>query len=145
MLRTESQVALQDLLEALRAAADMYADNAEVLAEGELAELCRALALRRGQQAQAVADELRRRGDLPGEPDADRETLQRLGHRLRTLVAGNERAVVVQDRLDAEAELAELAAQAAGLVTEPATQALLADIRRDSEQSRAALSRFAAS
>lgn len=145
MLRTESQVALQDLLEALRTAADQYADNAEVLAESELAELCRALALRRGQQAQAVADELRRGGDLPGEPDADRETLQRLGQRLRTLVAGNERAVVARDRLDAETALAELAAQAAGLVTAPSAQALLADIRRDCEQTRAALQRFAAS
>ncbi|SRR5690606_18017288 len=145
MLRTESQVALQDLLEALRTAADQYADNAEVLAESELAELCRTLALRRGQQAQAVADELRRGGDLPGEPDADRETLQRLGQRLRTLVAGNERAVVARDRLDAETALAELAAQAAGLVTAPSAQALLADIRRDCEQTRAALQRFAAS
>jgi hypothetical protein len=142
MLRTEVQVALHDLLEALREAADLYADDADVLAEGELARLCRELVLRRERLADAVAEEVRRHGDLPSEPDADRETLHRLGNRLRALFSQHDHGVVVRDRLAAESEITRRADRALAVVPEPLSCRLLEEIREDSERARGSLSAF---
>lgn len=144
MLRNEAQVALHDLLEALREAADLYADDAEVLSEGDLAGLCRELALRRERLADAVADEVRRYGDLPSEPDADRETLHRVGNRLRAFFSQHDRDVVVQDRLEAEVSLQRAADHAREVLTDPASRQLIDEIARDSEDAHNALNAFAA-
>jgi uncharacterized protein (TIGR02284 family) len=136
MLRSEAQVALHDLLEALREAVDLYTDDAEVLGSGALADLCRELALRRERLSAAVADEVSRHGDLPSEPDADRETLHRIGNRLRAAVSGHDRDVILRDRLDAESELERAAQHALEVVTEPASRAVLEDVHRDVRQAR---------
>ncbi|HEX5512912.1 MAG TPA: hypothetical protein VFY81_00805 [Gammaproteobacteria bacterium] len=145
MLRNDTEVALHDLLEALTAAAHLYADDAEALGEDPLAGCCRKLALRREQLAAAVAAELRRRDDLPSEPDPDRETLARLGQRLRTLFSRDEREVVVAERLEAESAIERLAQRAAELVAEPASRQLFEEIEHDAEEARLQLSSFAAS
>lgn len=143
MLRNDKQVALHDLLEALEAAAGRYADDAEVLGESELGALCHSLELQRQRLAGLMAAELRRDGDLPSEPDADRETLSRLGNRLRTLLAADEQQRVVRERLAGEAELERLAQQAAGLASEPAWQTLLEQIQQDAAQAQQRLRQFA--
>lgn len=139
MLRSDAQVALHDLLEALREAADVYGDDAEALEEGDLAQLCRQLALRRERLADAVATEIRRYGDLPTEPDADRETLHRLGNRLRTLFSQHERSSVLRERMDAEAALARLAEGALGQLDDQASRELVEQVRRDAAEAEQAL------
>lgn len=145
MLRNDIQVALHDLLEALMAVAHLYANDAEALGEDPLAGYCRKLALRREQLAAGVAAELRRRDDLPSEPDPDRETLARLGKRLRSLLSQDEREVVVAERLEAELGIERLARRAAELVAEPASRQLLEEIRYDAEEARRRLGSFPAS
>jgi hypothetical protein len=145
MLRNEKQVALHDLLEALTTAARRYADDTDAL-EGDdpLAQRCRELALRREQLAAAVAAEMQRHGDLPTEPDTDRDTLSRLGSRLRAMLSGDEREAMIRERLGGEAELARLAQQASQLATEPGWRDLLEAVRREAEQAQLELQKLAA-
>lgn len=136
MLRTERQVALHDLLEALIAAANRYDDDVEVLPEGVLSELCQQLAQQRRRLGEALAIKLRDLGDLPTQPDTDRETLDRLGGRLLALLAPDEQALVVEKHLAAEAELERLASHAAQLAGEPDWQELLQKVRQSAAQAQ---------
>lgn len=136
MLRSDRQVALHDLLEALAAAAGRYADDAAALGSGEGAELCQDLGQRRAQLAALVAARLRRAGDLPTEPDADRETLNRLGDRLRALLSADQRTSILRERRAGEAALQQLAVQAAALAIEPEWQELLERIKQEAEQAQ---------
>jgi uncharacterized protein (TIGR02284 family) len=133
MLRSEAEVALNDVVEAAREAADLYADDAEVAHEASLAELFDELAQRRDRFASLLDEQIRKRGDLPDAPDTDRETFHRLGNRLRAVFSGDERRALLNDRIAAEQDLqrrVELAlAQPVGLET----QSQLGEFKHDIE------------
>jgi len=145
VLRSERQVALHDVLEALAVAAGRYEDAATALGQDAAATLCRRLARRRAALAARMEAALRQAGDLPSEPDADRETLGRLGSRLRALLSDAERPLLIRERLAAEEELLRLAEHAAGLALEPAWQGLLEQVRQEAARAVRQLREFAAS
>ena len=136
MWRSEAEVALNDLEEFVREAADLYADDAEVLAPGELADLFADLAARRDRFASRLADHIRRSGDLPVLPDADRETFHRLGNRLRAALAADGRQALLEDRIAAEEELHQRIEQALAQPVGPEAESLLAEFRRDNQAAR---------
>ena len=139
MLRSERQVALHDVLEALAVAAGRYEDAATALGQDAAATLCRRLARRRAALAARMEAALRQAGDLP------RETLGRLGSRLRALLSDAERPLLIRERLAAEEELLRLAEHAAGLALEPAWQGLLEQVRQEAARAVRQLREFAAS
>jgi hypothetical protein len=108
VFRDRAQVALNDLLVALQEAADLYRDDAEV-AEGDAAARFARLADERRRQAERLIVLVRAGGDLPRQPDADRETLRRLGERVRAAFAGDAAQALLEERLEGERELARLA------------------------------------
>lgn len=134
MLRNDAEVSLDDLLRAVREAADLYADDIE--ADPGLAPLFDDLLRRRQRLAEALTGLIRARGGLPREPDEDRETLHRLGHRLRAVFAEDGPAELLRDRLDAESELSRLADTALEHAVDADSRATLGAVREDVAQAR---------
>lgn len=139
MWRSDSEVALNDLLEAVRESADLYADDAEVLGQGPLRALFDELAGRRDRFAGELAELVRRHGDLPSAPDADAETFHRLGNRLRAALSADERRALLEDRIAAEEALLRRIQQALVQPVGADAQELLGEFRQDVEQVRALL------
>lgn len=135
MLRNDTQVALNDALSAVRESADLYADDIEALDASPLAKVFDELRARRLALAAALEEEVRRAGDLPKEPDADRETLHRLGERLQAAL-GNERRVFLADRLRGEEELLALAERALARPLPDSAADVLGAIRAEAAQAR---------
>lgn len=142
MWRSEQEVALNDLEAATREAADFYADDTDALRSGPLAQLFADLAARRDRYASRLAELIRRGGDLPAVPDTDRETLLRLGKRLRAALAPDAVAEILADRIAAEEALYGLIERAQAEVRRPELRALLDEFRRDCEQARDELGRL---
>ncbi len=133
MLRDERQAALDEVIVACKALADHYEEAAR-LAEGRgLAGLFTELAERRGRQAGELEAHLRRLGELPREPDADRETLETLLSRARSALAEDRARELLEER---EAGERELLARIDGALAEgfsAATRRALEGLRREAE------------
>lgn len=106
IMRTEYQVALQDLHERILESVDHYRDSARFVEEEQAALLFRGIADEREAFASRVADVIREAGDLPAAPDADRETGEQLIHRLHAWFSSDQTRDVIEQRLDAEVDLA---------------------------------------
>lgn len=105
MLREQSQVALDNVVVMASKSADLYESEADRVSN-DTAALFRTLAARRRAVAEQLANVLRRSGELPGEPDRDRETLEEIMVRLKTIIASDEEAELLQIREEGENELA---------------------------------------
>lgn len=106
IIREESHVAIDNVIVLALKNADHFEKQAERL-NPELAGLFRALAQRRRTEAEHLGEFLRRNGDLPGEPDRDRESMEEIISRLRTLMASDEEVELLTERENAEQELAD--------------------------------------
>lgn len=105
IMRSEYQVALQDLHERVLESVDHYRDSASFIENEQAARLFREIADDREAFASRVAQVIREAGDLPAAPDADRETGEQLIHRLHAWFSSDQTRDVIGQRLDAEAEL----------------------------------------
>lgn len=110
LLRTDLQMALNDLHVTLMESADYYSDAAGFL-EGEAhhslcAELQR-LAEERSALAGRVEAAIRQTGDLPSVPDADRETGGEWLQRLQAVLDEDQAEHILAQRLEAEEHLRE--------------------------------------
>jgi uncharacterized protein (TIGR02284 family) len=105
MLRTELQIALNDVEVACKEAADGHAWTAGFVADPQLADLLRALADERRSFADALGERLVELGDLPREPDSDLETVRDLVARIKAALSPDEASALLEDRAAAEAHL----------------------------------------
>jgi hypothetical protein len=104
MIRSDEQVALEDLHRALRSTATGHRDAAGTLDPGDaLTATLTELADRRDAEAGQVADLIRQTGELPDDPDADRETFRTAARHLKAALS---RDALVRDRQHAEDRLA---------------------------------------
>ncbi len=106
LLREKNLVALDNVVVSALKNADHYEEEAARLG-GELAGYFKELANRRREAAEDLGTILRRAGDMPKEPDRDRESFEEALSRLKAFVASNEEAALLRDRLKSEKELAE--------------------------------------
>ncbi len=114
LFRTDQQVALNELLVASQVTADHLQESAEFLDAPEVsAELAQLAGLRRSF-VERIEEVIRATGDLPSAADTDRETSESLLQRLRAAFSTNEAESVIQQRLQAEQDLAQLTIDARG-------------------------------
>jgi hypothetical protein len=106
ILRSEQQVALQGLYRLAQESVDHYRDSAEFVEDTTLTHLFTRIADQRESLAGSVAQAIRATDDLPAAPDADRETGEQLIHRLHAWFTADQTQDVLQQRLQAEEELA---------------------------------------
>jgi uncharacterized protein (TIGR02284 family) len=105
MLRSELQIALNDVEVALQEAADGHEWAADFVPDPQLADLLRELAGERRALAEALGEQLKALGDLPRAPDTDLETVRDLVSRIKAAFSPNERQALLDDRAAAEAHL----------------------------------------
>ena len=105
MLRTELQIALNDVAVALQEAADGHEWAADFVPDPQLADLLRELAGERRSLAAALGEQLKALGDLPRAPDTDLETVRDLVSRIKAAFSPDERQALLEDRAAAEANL----------------------------------------
>jgi primase-polymerase (primpol)-like protein len=106
ILRSAQQVALQGLYRLAQESVDHYRDSAEFVEDTTLTQLFTRIADQRESLANSVAQAIRDTDDLPAAPDADRETGEQLIHRLHAWFTADQTRDVLQQRLQAEEELA---------------------------------------
>ena len=105
MLRDDRQIALGGAIEACLHAAHVHEDGADLISER--ATILRQLAARRREDAEILAEHLRRLGDLPKEPDPEYQAAADLVSHLKAAIVEDERAEVVARSQEAENALAE--------------------------------------
>ncbi|WP_041522118.1 hypothetical protein [Gilvimarinus agarilyticus] len=108
VLRTELQVALNDLHVALMESADHYRYAAEFVTDERTGKLFETLAEARDLLADEAEEAIRDAGDLPSVPDADRETGEHLLQRLEAVFSADQAADVMAQRLEGEQEFEHL-------------------------------------
>ncbi|MBC53452.1 MAG: hypothetical protein CMQ34_06395 [Gammaproteobacteria bacterium] len=124
ILRSAQQVALQELHQLAQESVDHYRDSAEFVDDSTAAQLFKRIADQRASLVANVAQAIRETGDLPAAPDADRETGEQLLHRLHAWFTADQTQDVLQQRLQAEEDLATALAENASDASDPAFQAL---------------------
>lgn len=105
ILRSEVQVALNELHVAIRESADLYHFVAGLLQNPQAVSAFSEFARERDQLAAQLAESIRASGDLPGEPDRDREAGEEVRERLEAMIAADQTAEVIEHRRSAERDL----------------------------------------
>lgn len=105
LLRTDLQMALNDLHVTLLESADYYRDAAEFIAGGQnqsVSDLLDTLAEERYHLAGRVEAAIRETGDLPSVPDTDWETGSELLHKLEAIMDDDKTAHIIAQRIETE-------------------------------------------
>ncbi|WP_066963900.1 DUF2383 domain-containing protein [Microbulbifer sp. Q7] len=142
LMRTDRQMALNDLHLAMQESADIYQQTAQFLQDPAASALCKSLASDRERLAEQIAEEIRDEGELPSAPDRDKETLELLEQRLETLFAQDQVAGVITHRLEGEKALAARVRSEDFTALEAQSPALLNDCRQSVEGAVARLSDY---
>ncbi len=114
LLRTDAQVAIDDLLVAIEDSAEKYYDAAEFLDVAAVAAVMQWIGDQRQELAARFDRALRSLGERPSVPDPERQSLEKLAQHLNAAMAHARVAPVLEQRLAAEQHLARLAADARG-------------------------------
>lgn len=117
IIRSDKEVALNDLIVACGESVDHYRDAAGFLEEADLARVFTSIADQRETFVTRLANAVRALGDLPSVPDPDKEAGAMLLHHAGALLVDDYAADVIAQRIEAEQHLVELinAGRAAGL------------------------------
>ena len=117
LLRTDKEVALNDLLVASRETIDHYQDAVEYLDDDHVTPVLRMLMQERQGFTERIEQAIRALGDLPSVPDPDRETGEMLLHHVTAALSSDTATQILEQRLKAERRLLELvqACRAVGL------------------------------
>ena len=128
MLRDDRQIAFSETLVLCEDSAEHYRAAAEAVDDTTLAELFRALAAERDRLAEQLTEQVRLLGDLPRLPDPDRESLDDLITRLKSLFVADHRQVIIDERDALERQLADQLAEARALALDDSQRAVLSAI-----------------
>lgn len=127
ILRTDQQVAINELLIVIKDTADHFHDAAEFLDDPSVTRTLETIAGERETLASRYEKAVRNLGDLPAGPDIDRETLERLAHRVGAAVSPDHVGEVISQRLAAENYLRKIIEQAKSVDLDGGCRALVAD------------------
>lgn len=102
ILRSDGSMALDEITHACQVAADHYQKFADSVDSDDLSNMFRRLAAMHRGQVACLDSLVRGMDELPGRPDPDLETLQRLGVWLRAVMADRERDALLDKAEDLE-------------------------------------------
>ena len=117
LLRTDKEVALNDLLVASRETVDHCQDAVEYLDDAHITPVLRMIMQERQGFIERVEQAIRALGDLPSVPDPDRETGEMLLHHVTAALSSDTATQILEQRIKAERHVLELvqACHVAGL------------------------------
>ena len=128
LIRTDQQVALNTALVATETSADHYHAVAEHLNDSSVCEALRRIGDERNSLSQSFKAAIRNHGDLPPEPDTDRESLEQLVQQIGAAIAPDQTVKVLEQRLDAEQKLAAQVADTRDAKLDAASDALFTEL-----------------
>ena len=102
LLRTDKEVALNDLLVASRETADHYQDALEYLDDHPITPALRDIMQERLSVIERIEQAIRALGDLPSMPDPDRETGEMLLHHVTAALSSDSATEILEQRIKAE-------------------------------------------
>ena len=105
IIRSDADVILHDVFVALEESVDQYADSAEFLREHEVAKIFKELSLERVALLKALAEAIRRTGNLPPAADDDKESFRLALQHVFANLSENAVAQVLEQCLQQEREL----------------------------------------
>lgn len=138
LLRTDAQVALNDLLVNWQKAEAQYRDSASYI-EGGAKSFLLHLADEKRQACRKLDTAIRQHGDLPSTPDEDRETIENLFHRVHAKMARSDEVDVLEQHIKSEQLLSQQVADliAVGQLEEEST--LLHELQKQARAAEAQL------
>jgi uncharacterized protein (TIGR02284 family) len=139
LLRSDAEVALDEVTNLCLAAAGEYRTAGATTDDADLARLFGELAAQRQNAAVRLQGEIRRMGNLPDAPDADREAFEHLATRIRAVVADDAREALLEDCRRREEKLADAVAVALDQELPTATRELLGRLQKEGEWIRVRL------
>ena len=89
MIRSDLEVALDDIVLACRRSEIDYADAAALAGDDDLAHVFTRLGNERRAMAEELGMRLRRRGEAPSEPDPDRRGVAKLARHVKAAVSSH--------------------------------------------------------
>lgn len=105
-IRTDQQVALNDLLVATEKSADLLRDAAHFLDGSQMEHELEQLAERRDMVTRDLQQAIRALDDMPSAPDPDGESAEKLLHRISAIFSGEKsRETTLRQRLATEDHL----------------------------------------
>ena len=137
MFKDERLVALEEMTAALGHAVEQYQHLADLTESPELAKLFSRLAATRRGLAAELEHHMRERGELPKDPDADLETVEKIWDWLRAQVLDEQSAMVLHKAADLEKNLSETAANAEPFSHPPVIRRLLERLQAHTRQALA--------
>ncbi len=115
LIRTDQQVALNDLLVATEKSADLLRDAAQFLDGSQMEHELEQLAERRDMVTRDLQQAIRALDDMPSAPDPDAESTEKLLHRISAIFSGEKsRETTIRQRLATEDQLSTLLTQVQG-------------------------------
>jgi hypothetical protein len=108
IIRSDKQVALNDLLVAAKETVDHYQEAPDLIEDSSVNTIFSSIAQGRKPLIDQLENAIRALGDLPSAPDPDKETGTMLLHHAGALLTEDYLATFVDQRLRAEEQLAEL-------------------------------------
>jgi uncharacterized protein (TIGR02284 family) len=136
LLRDDRQMAICDIEAQCIETADQFGAAADRTEDTPLKALFVELAGQRRQLASDLAEHIRALGDLPQAPDPDKEQLDGFFSTVKSLLSGDERGTLIDERLAGEAQLEEFLDVAQRLEPSSALADMLVRIRRSVELTR---------
>ncbi len=140
MFRTDEQVAINEVLIRLHHTADHYADAAEAITDSSAAEKYR----NDSAACRALVDELagliRSSGELPPQPDPDREFLEQAITRLSAGVSPEDKTIFAEALANREAAVVEAADSALAMTLPADIETLVRQIKNGAVERRQDLS-----
>jgi uncharacterized protein (TIGR02284 family) len=107
MLMSEGEIALDEVIIACKETVHSYQQAIDTVDDAQLSDVLKRVLQQRQIYTQELENHLRELGYLPREPDADRETLSNLFNRAKVLLADNDRLELLEEREQAEVQLAD--------------------------------------
>jgi hypothetical protein len=128
LLRTDKEVALNDLLMGCRETIDHYRDAVDLVSNQAVAKELRAIASLREPLCVQLEIAVRTQGSLPQVPDPDKEVSEMALHHMGAAVTQDYTYKILTQRLQAEERICELISKAHTVGLNGASGDLLSDI-----------------
>lgn len=131
LLKSEKQVAFDEVNRLLRLSGDQYHDAARRMHDQSLSDWCTRMAENRHHFSEQLEEQIRQMGELPIRPDPDKELLTNMFVGLKEAFTANHAVYELEQRDLLENELAEAVAKARSENQETAMEQLLAALAHD--------------